>query len=285
MGGSPPANSPGNSGNSNGNNGGAASSGKSWSSLDFSGALAPFNVVADSYGQANRAVVPDPTGTPNTMVLQVTYPQGSRNPKGPVVGGTGFYAVPIDLSQATQVQLDYQWMPEAGFNFVMGGKLPGLYGGRKSCSGGDKAVDCFSTRYMFRQQGLGEAYLYVNQKLQGPGYCNVPPKTVCNPNYGDSLGRGAFVFQTGQWNSLRQIITLNTFSGSQYNKDGKIAVYFGGNTDTPVIYFDQVVWRTLPDVGFVGIDFETFFGGSSDTYITPTTQKSYFKGFQLSILP
>ncbi|KAI8799288.1 hypothetical protein BJ742DRAFT_885415 [Cladochytrium replicatum] len=280
-GGTPPANSPANSGNNNGNNG-AASSGNSWSSLDFSSALSTFNVVADTYGQGNRAFVQDPAGS-GAMVLQVT---GAGIQKDLLLEAPGYILCGSDryIQSNTQVQLDYQWMPEANFNFVMGGKLPGLFGGRKSCSGGDKAVDCFSTRYMFRQEGLGEAYLYVNQKLQAPGYCNVPPKTVCNPNYGDSLGRGAFVFQTGQWNSLRQVITLNTFSGSQYNKDGKIAVYFGGNYNAPVIYFDQVVWRTLPDVGFVGIDFETFFGGSSDTYITPTTQKSYFKGFQLTVL-
>ncbi|KAF8823747.1 hypothetical protein HHX47_DHR9000532 [Lentinula edodes] len=46
---------------------------------------------------------------------------------------------------------------------LMGGKLPGLYGGRQGCSGGDAAVDCFSTRPMWRKDGQGE--LYVTNKL------------------------------------------------------------------------------------------------------------------------
>jgi hypothetical protein len=64
------------------------------------------------------------------------------------VGGTGFYADPVDLTQASTVTLSYKVFFPADFDFVMGGKLPGLFGGRPGCSGGDAGTDCFSTRFM-----------------------------------------------------------------------------------------------------------------------------------------
>jgi hypothetical protein len=40
----------------------------------------------------------------------------------------GFYAVPMDLTNAKSVNLEYKVFFPSGFNFVKGGKLPGLYG-------------------------------------------------------------------------------------------------------------------------------------------------------------
>ncbi|KAI8799287.1 hypothetical protein BJ742DRAFT_157698 [Cladochytrium replicatum] len=260
-----------------------------WAAPDFSRGLIPFSIAMDAYGLANRAFVPDPAGSDET-VLEVVYPAGSRNPQGSILGGTGFYSNPIDLSRATKVLLEYQWMPSPDFNFVKGGKLPGLYGGRMSCSGGDKAGDCFSTRYMFRKQGMGELYIYLNQSAQLPDICTIRPMSICNPKFGNSIGRGSFTFLPGRWNRIRQIITLNSVRNGSYEYDGKLEVYYFGNGTsastlaTPVIYFDKVVWRTLASVRFVGITFDTFFGGSDDSYRTPTTQQSFFKGFVMQIL-
>lgn len=41
----------------------------------------------------------------------------------------------------------------ADFDFVKGGKLPGMYGGHKGCSGGQDSEDCFSTRLMVSSPG------------------------------------------------------------------------------------------------------------------------------------
>jgi len=97
---------------------------------------------------------------------------------------------------------------------LSGGKLPGLYGGKTSCTGGDPAVDCFSTRLMFRKNGAGEVYLYANREAQDPSICNtkIHPNNECNPTYGWSLDRGAFTFQTGQWTNVEGTTQLKTFS-------------------------------------------------------------------------
>ena len=93
--------------------------------------------------------------------LQILYPEDSINPgnEDAPVGGSGFYATPLSLSGATNVTLEYSVFFPLGFDWVLGGKLPGLYGGHMSCSGGDDAKMCFSTRMMWRSQGAGELYL------------------------------------------------------------------------------------------------------------------------------
>jgi len=213
-------------------------------------------------------------------VVQVVYPAGSAHPSGTILGGTGLYAVPLDLSAATSVTLTYQVYFPKGFNWAKGGKLPGLYGGHVSCTGGFDALDCFSTRYMFRAAGAGEIYMYVDQSIQNSGFCNLPPQTTCDTEYGDSLGQGSFYFTPGSWDTLSQTISLNSFSGIVPNQDGIVQVSFNGKQ---VINFNKVIYRTLPTVGHQGIIFMTFFGGSDMTWATPTLQYTYYKNFVLTI--
>ena len=58
--------------------------------------------------------------------------------------------------------------------------------------------------------GIGELYSYLpltsnNAKV----LANVPPKTVENNNYGFSVGRGAWTFHRGAWNTIAERILLN----------------------------------------------------------------------------
>jgi hypothetical protein len=63
------------------------------------------------------------------------------------------------MSNAQNMTLEYSVFFPAGFDFVLGGKMPGLYGGKEGCSGGDAAEDCWSSRMMWRKDGNGELYL------------------------------------------------------------------------------------------------------------------------------
>ncbi|KAJ3145504.1 hypothetical protein HDU86_000890 [Geranomyces michiganensis] len=240
----------------------------------FADGIDALNIVTNAYGENLRSVVPDPAGG-RDKVMKVTYPARSFNPSGRPIGGTGFYAQPADISSATTVSLEYRIFFPKGFNFVKGGKLPGLYGGRESCSGGDPAKDCFSTRYMFRKAGAAEIYLYVDADEQVDEFCQIPPLTVCNGAYGNSVGRGSFTWATGKWQSVLQRITLNTPG----KNDGRVQVFYNGQS---VVDFDRVSWRGSDSVGFVGLDFETFFGGADSSWATPTEQFIYFKGISLS---
>jgi hypothetical protein len=73
--------------------------------------------------------------------LQILYPNGSINPGNKPQGGTEFYAHPLDVKGAMNVTLEYSVFFPKDFDFVKGGKLPGLYGGHKGCSGGNAAEE------------------------------------------------------------------------------------------------------------------------------------------------
>ncbi|GAA6003246.1 hypothetical protein JCM10207_001823 [Rhodosporidiobolus poonsookiae] len=346
-----------------------------------------------SWGSSNVAVVTSgpPASewtngdvTDSNPALQVAYPAGSRNPGKTPQGGVGFYSSKIDITQATNVSFSYSVFFPTGFDFVKGGKLPGLYGGKKACSGGAEADDCFSTRMMFRKNGMGELYLYAPREKQVSSLCTLGPLSYCNSVYGMSIGRGAWTFKTGEWTDLRQDIWLNTpgqadggfniwingelvlHSDTVYYRNSAVGnVVLPGQNATDVVlvdydalpsdvvipnggftpgdglfqpsYVTKIIqptstssgasatstddseptswaWdaearrkvrrtvalagptaspaptappalgkRATTVTGFVGAMVQTFFGGSSDDYDSPTLQHTYFKRFELQI--
>jgi len=97
--------------------------------------------------------------SPSGPVLQVTYPAGSYSHD---TGGVQFYNLwnTTDGSSFRTMMVSYELAFDSGFDWVKGGKLPGLRGGLNStgCSGGNQAdgLSCFSTRLMWRRNGEGE---------------------------------------------------------------------------------------------------------------------------------
>ncbi|GAA5890917.1 hypothetical protein JCM8208_003096 [Rhodotorula glutinis] len=176
--------------------------------------------------------------------LQVKYPAGSRNPSFSPVGGMGFYTSQIDVTQATNVSFSYSLFFENGFDFVKGGKLPGLYGGKSACSGGSAAENCFSTRLMFRKDGAGELYLYAPREKQVDALCELGPLSYCNSVYGMSIGRGSWTFKTGEWTDIRQDVWLNTPGKA----DGGFNIWINGKL---VLSSSEVYYRNSA-VGQIG---------------------------------
>lgn len=92
-------------------------------------------------------------------VLQVTYPAGSFSHD---TGGAQFYSLwnTTDGSTFNSVLLTYELAFDSDFDWVLGGKLPGVRGGPDvdGCSGGDPALgeNCFSSRVMWRKNAAGE---------------------------------------------------------------------------------------------------------------------------------
>lgn len=104
---------------------------------------------------------PAPVSTQNTTgpVLQVKYPKGAF---GSETSGVQLYSLwnTTDGSAFQSVLVTYEVAFDANFDFVKGGKLPGLRGGPDAdgCSGGAAAngSNCFSTRLMWRKNAVGE---------------------------------------------------------------------------------------------------------------------------------
>ena len=125
-------------------------------------------------GPPNLAFVNDPLpnspppGTNSSTsstgpVLRVTYPEGSFSHD---TGGAQFYSLwnTTDGSSFYTMMVTYELAFDEGFDWVKGGKLPGLRGGLNSsgCSGGNKSdgLDCFSSRLMWRKNGLAEGTVF-----------------------------------------------------------------------------------------------------------------------------
>lgn len=100
------------------------------------------------------------TGTSSSgPVLQVTYPSGSFSHG---TGGAQLFSLwnTTDRSQFDSMLLSYEVAFDSDFDWVKGGKLPGLRGGPDpdGCSGGNASTgsNCFSSRLMWRTNGKGE---------------------------------------------------------------------------------------------------------------------------------
>ncbi|KEP53282.1 polysaccharide lyase family 14 protein [Rhizoctonia solani 123E] len=215
-----------------------------------------FKIMKYGFGKPNLRVVqgipasasltnfaPVPTGTlewNNDMsALEVSFPKGSINPGNSPQGGADFYANPLPaLIGAQNITFGYSVFLPVDFEPVRGGKLPGVYGGKTGCSGGDAALDCFSTRLMWRTNSDGELYLYAPKDKQTPEVCNTPPRSICEADYGLSIGRGSFRFTPGQWTHVSQTVVLNT-PGKQ---DGYFTLDVNGERimDLSGLYYRQI---------------------------------------------
>ncbi|KAG7098546.1 hypothetical protein E1B28_000481 [Marasmius oreades] len=159
-------------------------------------------------GSQSIAFVADPLNASPGPVLRVTYPKGSYSHD---TGGVQF----INLWNSTNDQpyrsmmLSYDLLFDKGFDWVKGGKLPGLRGGPNvtGCSGGNLPTghDCFSTRLMWRKGGAGEVYAYI----QSPNGLCQESSVTCNSDFGISVSRGSFTFSRGKWIRVTLLVQLN----------------------------------------------------------------------------
>jgi hypothetical protein len=216
-----------------------------------------------SFGTGRVALVR--SGDPRfPTALRVRYPADSASQLSAANsdtehGGAQLYLAwrdgPVD-----DAYLRYHVRFPAGFDFVKGGKLPGLYGGR--VNNGRKIPDGtngFSTRYMWRTGGAGEVYAYL-------------PTSVA---HGTSLGRGDWTWPTGVWASVEQHVRLNTPGRT----DGQVDVWLNG-----VLVSEQtgLTFRTTSSLRVEGLFFSTFFGGGDASWATPRDQYADFAGFTLA---
>jgi hypothetical protein len=102
-------------------------------------------------------------------------------------------------------------------------------------------------------------------------------QVLCNDQYGKSIGRGQIYFQPGVWTRLDVAMELNEPAG---NSNGTLQVYQNGELS---VHMTNVPYRSTGMVGFQGLLFSSFFGGSDSSYATPVDQSVYFKNVQLSV--
>ncbi|KAI0268712.1 hypothetical protein BC834DRAFT_650188 [Gloeopeniophorella convolvens] len=233
-------------------------------------------------GASNLVFVPDPfpqapapgASPPAGPVLQVQYPAGSFQDNN--VGGAQMYALWNTSGDPFQsMMVSYEVAFDDGFDWVKGGKLPGLRGGPdpNNCSGGNQAngTNCFSTRLMWRKNGAGEVYAYVPRPNN---ICN-DPNVQCNDQFGISLSRGSFSFASGKWNRVTLVARLNSPTNIA---NGQVTLYFN---DVQALQQNDLDFRSSSVITAGGLYFSTFFGGDDSSWAPKNLTHTYFRNFQL----
>jgi hypothetical protein len=200
----------------------------------------------------------------SNQILRVNLPAGSASPavsdsKGRPVGG-GEFLDPLKQAPVDRLQLSYKLRFSDNFDFVKGGKLPGLYGGTAP-SGGyiPNGSDGFSTRFMWREGGKGEVYAYLPSSAQ----------------HGTSLGKGNWQFKPGVWYNLKQEVILNDPKSS----NGSLRVWLDNQL---VLDQKNMRFRTTEKLKIDGVYVSAFFGGGSADYATPKNVHIDFDDFKVS---
>ena len=193
---------------------------------------------------------------PDGSFITTCYPAGSSAPSSGVPGGAQA-RLPISAGPRLSYTLAYQLRFPTNFQFVQGGKLPGLCGGQ-CWTGSNNGPGGWATRYMWRSGGQGEVLL----------------SDATTTGYGTDLGRGSWTFAAdGLWHTLAQTVTMNTPG----HADGSIVVHYDG---VHVADFTGITFRAASDSDSIdSLMFCTFYGGSDSSWAPSATMHLDFQGF------
>lgn len=153
------------------------------------------------------------------------------------------------------------------FDFVRGGKIPGLAGGSANTGGNvPDGTDGWSARMMWHSGGSMVQYVYHPDQ---PG--------KWGQSFAWNLG-GQRYFKRGAWHRVITYVKINTPG----NHDGIIRSWFDGE-----LALDKRNLR-FRDTNAFAIDlfyFSTFFGGSGSSYAPSSDQYAYYDDFIISTDP
>jgi hypothetical protein len=212
--------------------------------------------------------------------IRVTYLKGKYGS----AGGAHFRAQPRGFPYS-EITLEYSvYFPE-DWDFVLGGKLPGFWGGEPGSGGGAWNSRGWSARVMFREGGEAVAYLYMctdqgsyngNEKCalvknQGGGFKEIAHHT--NGAGIDLWRRRGLQLKKGSWNA----ISLSAKVNSPGKSDGSISLTVNGKTQS----FDNLCW-SKSGKKIEGFIFASWMGGGSSGYAPKKTQRAEFRGFKIS---
>lgn len=198
--------------------------------------------------------------------ITVNYPADEF---GPGDGGVQF-VIPFDASYE-ELYLAYRIRFSPTFDWVKGGKLPGLVGGTAptGCTNDpDANANGFSARMMWRDNALPVQYTYYPTR-----------ESDCGDDYDYRSGGQDAAFTPGQWHQVQHRIVMNT-PGAQ---DGVLQAWLDG---VLVLDLQDFEWRSAGKTyGVDALYFSTFFGGGDASWAPSSPQHIDFDDFVVSTGP
>jgi hypothetical protein len=198
----------------------------------------------------------------NNRFLRVTYP---ANQFGPGNGGVQFE---VSLhGRHEELYLAYRVRFAPGFDFVQGGKLPGLVGGSSPTGCTTDRTGGFSARNMWRPGGSVAQYLYHPER-----------QNRCGDDWYYRISGSNVRFTPGRWHTIEHHIKMGT-SGQ---RDGVMQAYIDGR----LALDGRLKWRNSgASYGIDKLFFSTFFGGSNQSWAPRSQQQADFDDFVVADRP
>ena len=202
-------------------------------------------------------IVVDPLDS-SRNVLEVKYPKGRVGQE--VDGGGAQWRLRFDKGYY-KATAEYEVMFPVGFDFVKGGKLPGLCGGT-SPAGGKKSdgTDGFSAQIMWRESGELFQYMYWMER-------------DAEKKWGDNFSCNKKIVP-GKWHRLRTEIMMNTLG----ERDGKVTSWLDGELALEINGAFRALGATFEIDSF---NFTTFFGGNTPDWAPSKDEVVYFGDFKI----
>ena len=205
-----------------------------------------------------RTTVMEGAGAHEGRSLRVLYPKGGV---GSSAGGALWR---MRVGRFDDLYCSYYVRFAPDFDFVKGGKLPGLAGGAAN-TGGRKptGADGWSARMMWRAHGEVVQYVY-----------HVDQPSMYGEDFRWDRGGQRF-FHPGTWHRVEHRIMINVPG----HRDGIVQGWFDG-----VLALDRRDVR-FRDVDAFAIDifaFSTFFGGSDPTWAPSKDERVSFDQFVIA---
>jgi len=203
--------------------------------------------------------------------LQVLFPAFQYGSKGAV-------AFLNDLSFGSGIErsfeelyVSYDMKFSENFEFVAGGKLPGLCGynvtqqpkdGCNTGGGFPTGYDGWSARGMWRADGKLENYMYHADQFY---------------EYGDDEYWSSKAVP-GKWHTVQHRIVLNTVGAA----NGIVEAWIDG---VQVLRSTNMHFRKTEDIGINLFYFSTFYGGADASWAPSSDQYMYYDNFRIATTP
>lgn len=203
--------------------------------------------------------------------------------------GTGFHALPFLGFPNEHMAYEYAVFFEDDFEWVKGGKLPGIAFGRgdETASGGEWKRDAGSMRVMWRERGQAIGYLYLpteiakNGKRDGTILAQSNDfKEAADRALGKPAGidlffhkRAGLRLKRGAWNTIRIEVKLN----DPGKRNGLLRLTVNGQTRD----LDDVVYRKSADIKINMVLTQVFFGGGSREWCAKKKETVSLKDFKV----